>query len=93
LKRTVDAAFTLIGEKCTWTIMSATKAPSFKISSGATALSDKYDIMYQEWVDGWQLSAGTDFLPMAAGVPMNGIVYPHLLTGKYAKAAKHNYVV
>jgi hypothetical protein len=50
-------------EKCTWTIMSVTKAPSFRITSAATAFGIKWDIMYQEWVDGWQLDAGVDFLP------------------------------
>lgn len=83
-------------EKCTWTMMSATKAPSFKLSSGDAALTDKFDIMYQEWVDGWQLDKDTDFNDMQDNgtiTSMNGIVFPHILHAKYAKVAKHNYTI
>jgi hypothetical protein len=84
-------------EKCTWTMMSLTKAPSFKISGGSVALTANWDVMYQEWVDGWQVSKLVDFMPMitsgtAADVrTMNGVIYPHLLGAVYAKAAKYNY--
>ena len=52
-------------EKCTWFMKSKTKAPTFAVYTGSTAaktFSAKWDIIYQEWVDGWQLSKGVDFV-------------------------------
>lgn len=44
-------------EKCTWVMESSTKAPTFKISNTASAttkpLTANWDVMYQEWVEGW----------------------------------------
>jgi hypothetical protein len=42
-------------EKCTWAMSSVTKAPTFKIfnTAAATVLTNKYDVIYSEWIDGW----------------------------------------
>jgi hypothetical protein len=71
-------------------MMSTTKAPTFSVLNAAS-LSANFDIMYQEWVDGWQLNVNVDFQPMTAARKMNGIVFPHLLGATYAKVAKYNY--
>jgi hypothetical protein len=103
LVRTVATEFSGL-EKCTWTIMSLTKAPSFKLSSVDIALTDKFDIMYQEWVDGWQLDVDSHFNSMQSTATtkvtgstgktsMNGIVFPHIASGTYLKVAKHNYPI
>jgi hypothetical protein len=79
-------------EKCTWTMMSTTKAPTFSVRNAAS-ITDKYDIMYQEWVDGWQgLTLGVDFEPRTSTRPFNGIIFPHLnFADKYDAVAKYNY--
>ena len=47
-------------EKCTWTLRSKTKAPTFAISQATKdkQLPSNYDVVYQEWVEGWQLDKG-----------------------------------
>lgn len=85
-------------EKCTWFMKSKTKAPTFAVSTGTTAaktFSDKWDIIYQEWVDGWQLSKGVDFADdhSTAGtvVASGGVVFPHIVAAKWSKVYKHNF--
>lgn len=95
--RTVVAANMSTFEKCTWTMSSKTKAPTFKISGGTVVLGASFEVMYQEWVDGWQLSSLVDFAPIivsgtaGASRAMNGIVFPHVISTTYAKVAKYNY--
>jgi hypothetical protein len=78
---------------------SVTKAPTFKIynTAGATVfLPADYDIMYSEWVDGWNtLVSGTDYRrqlePGAAVANSGGVIFPHLTAAKYGTVAKYNY--
>ena len=77
---------------------SKTKAPTFAVYTGSTAAktySDKWDIIYQEWVDGWQLAKGTEFVddhPTAGTVVASGgVVFPHILSDKYSTVYKHNF--
>lgn len=88
-------------EKCTWVLRSKSKAPTFAIgqaSSGAAkGLPSTVDVIYQEWVDGWQISAGVDFTTgwSAASTPVayqqGGVPIAAMATAKYAKAYKWNY--
>jgi hypothetical protein len=86
-------------EKCTWNMSSVTKAPTFKIynATGASVfLPADYDIMYSEWVDGWNgLVSGTDYRrqlePGAAVANSGGVIFPHLTFAKYDTVAKYNY--
>jgi len=71
-------------EKCTWVLRSKTKAPTFVISNLASnALEATVDVVYQEWVDGWQLEDGKTFIsgydgatayPAVGGVPNHAMV-------------------
>ena len=58
LERSVSETAFNQSEKCTWVMSSTTKAPTFKIStptvtSIAAILPATYDLIYQEWVEGW----------------------------------------
>ena len=97
MKRTIAGGAANAGkfndtEKCTWVLRSKTKAPTFVISNTTAAkqLPATVDVVYQEWIDGWQLTAGTDFLVASStqggGVPIHGMA-----AATYAKAFKFNY--
>ena len=97
MARQPSADFTK-SEKCTWILQSKSKAPTFSISNEAAGkLEDKYDIVYQEWIEGWQLVKGVDYLEhtspnsYSSTSSSGGIVLPHLRGTQYQKAAKYNY--
>jgi hypothetical protein len=106
MKRTIAAgsnnAFST-SEKCTWTLRSKTKAPTFAISQATAAkqLPAEYDVIYQEWVDGWQLTAGEDFVTgyaadaaggaSGAAVISGGVPLPAMAVAKYGSVYKYNY--
>lgn len=82
-------------EKCTWVLRSKTKAPSFAITNvAAKPLTDKVDVVYQEWVDGWQLTDGTDFFSGYDGTTaytQGGVPNFAMAKAKYDTAYKFNY--
>jgi len=86
-------------EKCTWVLRSKTKAPSFTITNatGGTNtkfLTEKVDVVYQEWVDGWQIAEGTDFIAGYDGTTAytsGGVPNAAMANANYIKAYKFNY--
>jgi hypothetical protein len=83
-------------EKCTWVLRSKTKAPTFTIGqvNNDKGLTSSLDVVYQEWVDGWQISAGVDFTTgwsNSKDTNQGGVPIAAMATAKYAKAYKWNY--
>lgn len=95
LERTVSATGFDESEKCTWVMSSTTKAPTFKISTptaAANVLPATFDLIYQEWVEGWNgLVKDTDYRLHNGTNKSEGIIYPHILAAKYGTVAKYNY--
>lgn len=83
-------------EKCTWVLRSKTKAPTFAISNttAAKGLPAGIDVIYQEWVDGWQITAGTDFTTgwsNSKDTNQGGVPIAAMAGANYKKAFKWNY--
>jgi hypothetical protein len=97
LERTVSATGFNQSEKCTWVMNSTTKAPTFKIStptaaSSASILPSTYDVIYQEWVEGWNtLVKDVDYKINDGTNKSEGIIYPHIAASIYGTVAKYNY--
>ena len=82
---------------------SISKAPTFKISNAASpsggpavvTLPADYDIIYSEWIDGWNgLAKDTDFTKRVvdSSNASGGTIYPHVVyTNKYSTVSKYNY--
>jgi hypothetical protein len=86
-------------EKCTWVLRSKSKAPTFAVgqTTAAKGLPSTVDVIYQEWVDGWQISAGVDFTTgwSTASPPVayqqGGVPIAAMAVAKYGAAYKWNY--
>jgi len=75
---------------------SSTKAPTFKIynTGSATQLTNIYDVVYQEFIDGWNgLAENTHFSARVTDATnaSGGVIYPHIPSAVYSTAAKYNY--
>jgi hypothetical protein len=83
-------------EKCTCVLRSKTKAPTFAIGQTTKdkGLPSSIDVVYQEWVDGWQITAGVDFTDGTSDskdTNQGGVPIAAMATANYAKAYKWNY--
>ena len=85
-------------EKCTFVLRSKTKAPTFVISNTTAAkpLPTKFDVVYQEFIDGWQLTAGEHFTTGFKGdgttaLNQGGVINFAIAKADYDKGFKFNY--
>jgi hypothetical protein len=83
-------------EKCTYVVTTVEGAPSFSLKNVASqGLSDKYDVHFQEWIEGWELTKDEDYIEIveqAAGKgTVGGTPFGHITNAKWLKAKKYNY--
>lgn len=84
-------------EKCTFISSTKTGAPTFELDLGEKGFENKYDVHFQEWIEGWELTKDTDYIEhqvrtgAANDAGAGGTPFAHMVEANYGKAFKYNY--